>query len=206
MAISYPLTPPTSPGVRRVTISAENVVSAVTSIFTLQTQTQEYEGRRWHLSATFPPMKRAYAEDWLAFFLKLRGRNGTFLFGDPNGSAPRGSGLGTPLVDGASQTGLELATKGWTPSSSGVLLPGDYIQLGSAGTSRLYKVLTQADSDSAGEVTLDIWPSLREPPSDSAAITLDDAVGLFRMADNLTQWDLDVAAFYGFGFRAEEAI
>ncbi len=187
-------------------MSGENVVALTSSIFTLQQQTQEFAGKRWHLDATFPPMKRPDAEEWNAFFLGLHGRAGTFLFGDPNGKAPRGSALGSPVVDGAAQVGVTLATKGWTADETGVLLSGDYIRLGTGASARLHKVLVQADSDGSGEVTLDIWPNLRESPGDSQTIFLDDTVSVFRLSSNITQWDLNVAAFYGFAFSAEEAI
>ncbi len=40
-----------------------------------------------------------------------------------------GSGAGTPVVDGASQTGSSLTTNGWTASSTNVLMVGDMFEI-----------------------------------------------------------------------------
>ena len=52
-----------------------------------------------------------------------------------------------------------LITDGWTPSQTGILLTGDYIQLGTGLASRLHKVLADVNSDGGGNATFDIWPS-----------------------------------------------
>lgn len=41
----------------------------------------------------------------------------------------QGSGSGSPVVDGASQTGNSIVTSGWTASASNVLMAGDMIQV-----------------------------------------------------------------------------
>ncbi len=206
MAITYPLALPTTTDFRRVTMSGESVVALSRSIFTRTAQAQEHAGMLWHIGITLKPMKRAAAEAWIAFLLKLNGRQGTFLMYDPAGPTARGSLLGTPLVDGAAQTGQELATKGWTATQTGVLLAGDYLSLGTGEQTRLHKVLDDVDSDGSGLATINIWPRLRESPGDSDALTFASAKGTFRLAGNVSTWDVSVAQFYGLGFQAEEAI
>ena len=41
----------------------------------------------------------------------------------------QGVGTGTPIVDGASQTGTSLTTSGWTHSVNGILQAGDMVQI-----------------------------------------------------------------------------
>ena len=158
MAISYPLTLPSHTGIRSIEFRAVNTVGVSQSPFTYSQQVVAHSGQRWEVDISLPAMKRADAEQWVAWLVSLRGQLGTFTLGDPIGATPRGSAGGTPVVNGASQTGGTLVIDGCTADQTGWLKAGDYIQLGSAGTATLHKVLQDANSDSSGNVTLDIWP------------------------------------------------
>lgn len=206
MAVTYPLSLPATPDFNRASFRARSVIALSTSLFTLQQQAQEHQGDLWEADLSLPPMQRAAAEEWLSFFLSLRGRLGTFLLADPLGRTPRGSVAGSPTIDGVGQTGTSLITNGWTASQTGVLLAGDYFQVGSGTTTRLYKVLTDVDSDGAGEATFDIWPRLRESPTDVEALITTNPKGLFRLNNNVASWDMNVMSYYGLAFTAMEAI
>jgi hypothetical protein len=209
MAISYPVNTPTNIGIANITLMAENAVAISQSPFTFQQQVVAHPGQRWAASISLPPMKRQDAENWVAFLLSLKGQVGTFLLGDPNCFDAQGSARttpGTPLVNGASQTGDTLIVDGLPTSVTGYLLPGDYIQLGSGSTSQLYKVLTQVNSNSSGGATLDIWPNLRSPTSDNAAVVVASTKGRFRLKDNITQWSINEISSYGITFDCVEAI
>ena len=134
------------------------------------------------------------------------GCRGLFLLGDPLGTTARGIATGTPLVKGASQTGNSLITDGWTASQTGILKAGDYFQLGSSTSSKLYKVLNDANSDGSGDATFDIWPNINTAVSDDTALTVASAKGLFRLAANEMRWDLQQAQKYGIAFSAIEVI
>lgn len=205
MAISYPLSLPTQAGIAKVRLTANDIVGISQSPFTAAQQVYKYPGQFWEADVTLPPMKRADAEYWISFLLKLNGPFGTFLLGDPNGGTARGVATGTPLVNGGSQTGNELITDGWTNSQTGILKAGDYIQLGSGSTAQLYKVLDDANSDGSGNATLTIWPSLRSSPSDNATITVSNPKGVFRLVSTAA-WDISEASIYGLTFGAREAL
>lgn len=209
MAISYPLDLPTVTGISSIKLLAKNTVAVTTSPFTYKQQVLKHSGERWEADISLPPMNRADAEEWIAFLMSLGGQYGTFLMGDPIGATPRGSASstpGTPLVNGASQTGNILAIDGCPTSTVNYLRAGDYIQIGSASSTRLYKVLADVDTNSSGEASIDIWPSLRESPADNAAVTVSSCKGLFRLASSETSWDIGAASFYGITFGAVEAI
>lgn len=206
MAIAYPLALPTTTGIAKIRISANNLVGVSQSPFTAKQQVYKYTGQFWEAEISLPPMKRADAEYWISFLLKLNGAYGTFLLGDPNGATARGVATGTPLVNGASQTGNELATDGWTPDTTGILKAGDYIQIGSGAAAKLHKVLDDVNSDADGEATLVLWPDLRSAPSDNAAIIVSGAKGLFRLSTNQQDWDVNEASIYGMTFPAREAL
>ncbi len=206
MAIIYPLSLPASNVIRRFTMTAQSTNAITTSPFTKQKQIQTHQGMEWNIGVTLKPMKRVDADAWVAFLLKLNGFQGTFLIGDLSGKTAKGSLGGAPAVDGASQTGQVLSSKGWPVGTNGVLLAGDYIQLGTGLSSRLYKVLNDVDTDSAGDADIDIWPQLRQSPGDSDNIIVVNTVGLFRLASNIQQWDVDVAQYYGLGFSGIEVL
>jgi hypothetical protein len=385
MAVSYPLSLPTSIGIAQIELSAENAVAVSSSPFTYRQQVVQHPGQRWRARVSIPPVRREYAEPWVAFLLALNGPVGTFLLGDPAGTAPRGSatdvrrnlllwteafdqsawltpnaslttvgdyqgiipdgstspaelvqdtsagqnisvaisvevkatepaffkhvrfggrtrqptfpsiyvdtetgqtggassgiqnvstqitadgwcrisanfdtltgsfaprwyvvpaqgftfsstqfaGNGTaallvrkpqleegpaattyqsiagsfgPLVNGASQTGSTLVIDGASPSVTGWLLAGDYIQLGSGASATLHKVLTDVNTDASGNAVLDIWPSLRASPADNAVVTLTSPRGRFRLATNMQNWSINESSVYGLSFDAVEAI
>ena len=202
MPISYPLSLP-STNLARVTVSSSSAVAISRSPFSFAAQVQQFNGQLWNAEVTLPPLARADAEPWIAFLLKLNGQQGTFLLGDPAGKTPRGTATGTPLVNGASQTGQSLVTDGWTISVTNILRAGDYIQIGQ----RLYKVLNDVNSNGSGQATLDIWPRLRESPSDNASIVTASCVGLFRLASNAVPvYNAGADKNYQISFSAIEAV
>ena len=205
MAITYPVTFPDI-GIRAMTIRGNTIVGVSASPFTAQQQVYKHQGEWWEAEVTLPPMKRATAEQVSAFLLKMKGRYGTFLLGDPANTSPRGVGTGTPLVNGAGQTGSSLVTDGWTISTTGILKAGDWIQLGTGSSTTLHKVLDDVDSDGSGNATLELFPRIRTSPSDDAAITVSSPKGIWRLASNQMEYSIDEAAVYGITFACIEAI
>lgn len=207
MTIQYPLTMPTEPGIARVTLRAANVVGVARSPFTGQQQVQRHQGQWWAAEIELPPLVgHDLSAPWVAFLLSLRGQYGTFLMGDPGKPQPRGVATGSPVVDGANQTGERLTVRGFTANVSGILRAGDYIQLGSGGSARLHTVLLDADSDSTGRVTLDIWPRLRSSPANGSAVITRNPVGVWRLASSDTSWVREPALRVGLRFSAVEAL
>ena len=209
MAITYPLTLPTVTGVQSVNFIARNSVGTTASPFTYEQQVFKNVGQRFEADITLPPMSRADAEVWNTFFIKLYGQYGTFLLGDPNSATPRGtasSSAGTPVVNGASQTGNTLICDGAPNSKTGYLKAGDYIQLGTGSTSKLHMVVADSNSDGSGNFTLSIEPALRESPAENLAITVANTKGVFRLATNETNWDTNAVSTYGITFAVREVL
>lgn len=206
MAITYPLALPTHTGITSVRLRAQDIVTMNMSPFSGVQQVYKYTGQYWEADITLPPMKREDAEYWMTFFMKLGGQYGTFLMGDPAGATARGVATGTPVVNGGGQTGYELVTDGWTPDTTGILKAGDYFQLGTGSSSRLYKVLDDVDSDGSGNATFDIWPNLRSSPADNATITVSNPKSLFRLTTPAAEINVNQASIYGMTFGAVEAL
>lgn len=206
MALSYPLSEPTSIGIAQIDFTARNAISLAASPFSFKQQVFQHSGQSWGLSVSIPPCKKDLAEPWVSFLVGLKGQFGTFLMGDPNNTTPQGEAGGTPLVNGAGQSGDELIIDGATISQTGWLKAGDYIQLGSGSSATLHKVLQDVDTDSGGNATLDIWPSIRTAPADNATVTLTSCKGVFRLSTNNQNWSIDDISSYGISFQAVEAI
>ncbi len=209
MAITYPLSTPSVTGIRQVTFRAVNAVGVSRSPFTFKEQVFAHSGKRWEADITLPTMQAESAEQWVAFLLSLKGQRGTFLLGDPVGATAKGSAstaAGTPVVNGATQTGDTLDIDGCPASATGYLKAGDYIQLGTGNSSRLYKVLSDVDTDGSGQATLDIWPNIINAPTDGATVIVSDAKGAFRLASNSSQWSINELQLYGITFGAIQAV
>jgi len=194
MAISYPLSLPTHTGVAEIELRAKNAVAYSQSPFTFAGQAHAYSGQTWLADVSLPPMQRADAEQWVAWLVSLRGQFGTFLLGDPLNTSPRGT------ASSATITGLT-GDSSVSVTMTGTLLAGDYIQLGSAGTATLHKVL----QDQSGSGTLEVWPAIRSDHS-SASANLSSAQGRFRLSTNEQSWSINNASIYGISFSAMEAI
>ena len=208
MAITYPLSLPDTTSFQSIKLKARNAVAVTESMFTYQQRTQQNQGQRWEADVKIVPKNRTDAEVWITFLMSLKGRLGTFLMGDPAGATPLGVATGTPLVKGASQVGEDLITDGWTISTTGILVKGSYVQLGSGATSTLHKSLTTVNSNGSGEATLTLWPAItaQTSPADNAPLTISSAKGLWRLKDNLFEFDIDTAIIYGIEFAAIQAL
>lgn len=99
---------------------------------------------------------------------------------------------GTPLVNGANQTGSSIATDGWTASVTNVLRKGDILTFASVnavnpiskvniGRLRQFVVTADVNSNGSGQATVPIYPSIvtsgarqtcTQSPADNAVILI----------------------------------
>jgi len=82
-----------------------------------------------------------------------------------------GTWVGTPVVNGAGQTGSTLVTNGWTASTANLLLPSDVFTIAgvfqvnaqnrqSTGQLKNFTVTSAASSDAGGNAVLQIFPAI----------------------------------------------
>lgn len=205
MAVSYPITLPTTPAPRSLTLVPRSAVSVTESPFTFSQQVYAWKGQQWTGRVEYPPMTAAQAEPLVSALNSLNGREGTFYMRLAAYKTLRGSGGGNPLVNGGSQTGYDLVTDGWPNSTNGVLKAGDFIKLDGGSVYRLHKVMADVNSNGSGQATLTLWPKLRESPSDNQGIYMGGSVyGTFRLTKEI-EWSIDEAKLYGLGFDFVEA-
>ena len=206
MAITYPLTLPSNKHPMRVTLRAVNQTAITMSPFTYKQQIHSHPGERWEAEIQLPSMMREDAEEWISFLLSLRGQEGRFLMGDPHGAIARGALGGNPLVRGDNQIGPTVVIDGCDASVAGWVKAGDYIQFGAASTATFHKVLQDANTNEEGEVSVEIWPSLRTAPADNSSVITASCVGNWRLNSGQQDWSVGHAALYGITFAAVESI
>jgi len=208
MAISYPLSLPTTIGMANIELRTVNAVAYSRSPFTFAGQAHEYAGKMWQADVTIPPVRRDLAEAWVTFLVSLKGQLGTFYLNDPSSVTPRGSARDsdTILVNGAVSSGNTIAIDSAPLSTTDFLKAGDYMQIGSGTSRQLFKVLNDVDTDGTGAATVDVWPNVRTSIADNSAVTVESAKGVFRLASNETSWSVNQASLYGITFGAVEAV
>ena len=153
-------------------------------------------GRIW--SETYPPFLASsiFGRRFLATINNLW-RGGTEFTVDHRSYLTRnGTGTaGTPLVNGANQTGASLVTDGWGINASDVLRGGDIIRI--AGLKPVFVVTADVGSDGSGAATLSLNPPIFAggSPADNAALTI---TGVLLNAFMASAPDLPAAGPDGF--------
>lgn len=152
------------------------------SPYTFAGQTISHPGTAWEYEIKVVPLRyESKAQELIAWFLKMKGLEGSTYFSDPDGNV-QGSHQGTlTIVSKVSST--EFVVSGFTPSQSKVLKAGDWISFANYE----YKRLTDdVDSDGDGRGTLKFGPALRDNTIGSGGIiSTQNAKGIFVLTNQL---------------------
>lgn len=186
---------PTAIGIAEITLRARQTVATSESPFTYKQQVIRHTGDRWEASVTIPSVQKDLAEPWVAFLLRCKGPVNTFNLGDPNMKTKQGNIVNMTITGSA---GDDSVTVGAT---SGDIKAGDYFQIGTGSSAKLYKAL----NDAGNTETLDIFPRLRADAS-AASVDLTSPEGTFRLAQPVTEWSINNAGAYGIQFECVEVI
>ena len=196
--VDFPSIRPTSSRWRLVTNTQTHI-----SPLSGKQQTLELPGAKWEAELTFANLSVENGREIFGFLASLRGPSITFNLHDHSLEAPRGIGTGTPLVNGADQTGNTLITDGWTISQTGIMKRGDYFQVGT----ELKMITADADSDGSGNATLTFESPLRAAPSNNATITVASPKALMMLKDDKqTQVVLSSPTFHSLRLNCVEVI
>lgn len=189
-----PLTLVTSLERRLVTSVAE-----ARSPFTGTSQIQDWGASWWEYQIEMAVTQGANARRLSAFFTALGGLRGRFLFADPSIEVPLA--VGTPYVTAAQSAGAStLQTAGWGLG----LRAGDFFQLGTDATTRLYQV-TEDVTPVGSEATLAFVPPLRASVPVGTLLGLDAPSVLLRLTAPVPTV-IGRADQHRFTFSAREAL
>jgi len=190
-------------------IGRSDTVALTESPYTLQTQTQAWPGAdRWDMSFTTQPLLPAQAAEWEGFLAELRGQLNVFQAADPRRLHPLGAaGPGdVPVTASIGPTNPMVAmttllyTTGWRANVARLLKRGDRLQIGY----RYHEVCETVGSDGSGDMTIKIWPSLRETVAGGVSVVLSNPVLLLRLASNRRPASFQVTGLSRISFKAIE--
>jgi len=204
---TYPLSLPTSPS--NFVTSEWRIIRTVAyteSPFTYAQQVAKYTGSVWQTTVTLPPMNRADAGAWQSFFMQLNGRFGTFLLGDPDGKTIQGSATTVISVNGDHSIGAYDVIVDGADASTTIFKKGDYVQFGSGSSSKLHMIVADITSDSSGNATLQIEPSLKTALTDDDVVTYSNTKAVMRMDSNELGWNANNVSLYGITYSCTEAL
>lgn len=141
MPIIYPLTIPNALGESKADLTKFDAIGEFISDFTGSAEQQQWTDQHWELMLEWPEMNWPQFAAYDAFTGALHGKLGSFLWGPPLATTPRGVPSGSPILAatfptypyGAVAAGIDsIPTTGWTVSRGNLLLPGDFLQIGPA--------------------------------------------------------------------------
>lgn len=89
---------------------------------------------------------------------------------------------------GETQNGGALYVKGLPASTSGLVLPGDQVEVIGARGSELKIVTASLDSDASGLGYLQFEPPMRSSPTDNAAVIFQQPMGRFIFVGEAPEW------------------
>lgn len=158
--------------------------------------------QRWEFTVTFPPMRRPAFAPIEAFLNSLRGQYGTFTIVPPDRRAPQGALGGTPLVNGAAQTGSSIDVKGGSINITDWAKAGDFVIFG--GDTKVYQITADASTDGSGNITLSIYPPLLTSPADNASVTLTDVPFTVALTSDIQAFQAEPGVIYHFEFDVAE--
>lgn len=140
-----------------------------------------------------------------AWMHKFQGRLNTFKLVFPNWlsiNQPQ-TYTGSIVVNGANQTGLQVAVDGMDVSST-ILRAGAYIKFETT-SNKVYILTEDLRSDGSGEGTLNLGSLvLDNSPNDGENVIYKDVEWTFALAEDITGFDLDVLKRGGFEMQLEE--
>ena len=193
---------PTSPAASSVSItSLEPTLVSISQ--NLKRQVRKRGGQRWQLEVEFPPMTRSEFAPIYAFAIKQKGQFETFTYVPPIVSTSQGDTTESPVVDGALTVGTSSATiDGLTASESGIIKAGDFFKF--SGHSKIYMATADLDADGTGHGTLSFAPDLLNAVANDETITFAAVPFTVAFTQNLTQFNTDTTALYGFSMSLIE--
>lgn len=157
---------------------AANTQSGGRSPFDGTEQTLELPGARWVAELRWRNLDIAEWRTLTAFVAALGGRAGRFWWPVESRFPRRGTAGGTPLVNGAGQTGRTLLTDGWGAGTA--FLMGDiFVYVDPAGRPIMHQVTADV-TVAGGAASIPITPPIRRSPADNAALLLVNVSPLWR--------------------------
>lgn len=156
-------------------------------------QTVDRGGEKWAMVLNFSNISKAKRGELLGLSVALKGQSNRVRV-PVHDNPKQGAYGGTPLVNGASQTGNVLAIDNLSNNITDWIKRGDYFSVEVNGEHELKMCTEDASSNGSGEIaTLTFTPELRDSPDTNAVIWVEDGTlpkpqGIFLLQDSRVGW------------------
>ena len=170
------------------------------SPLTGQVQTSTRPGGHWEFDTQWEVLEDTRLGQWMALLAQAQEEQATFYWNNYPKCRPlnylNGTGWGTPLVNGATQTGRTLVCDGFTAGTA--LLRGDCFAFDNSLYREMHMLTADVTANGSGQATLTFTPAIRRSPADNAAILLDGnasdetvrmACEVIAATNNEAQWE-----------------
>lgn len=157
-------------------------------------------GTRWAVTVEMPPMSADDARAWSAALMSANSNGARWTVSQP--SVPTGS-PGAVVVNGASQSGASLACDGANVGFTAKR--GQFVNVTTGGDAFCYMLTDDVTADASGNITLSLYPDLRDEPADGDAVTIG-APKVEGLLSDVPSWAIAVDHIArGFVFTLEES-
>lgn len=173
--------PPWPPPVNGNTFRLRSNTAYFRSPLTGATQVSTRPGGRFEFDVQMASLDDTQLRQWIAFNAYVQEEGLTFYwnhypkarpFSYPQGTDAGGTPpWGSPIVNGASQTGRSLVTSGWAPGAA--MKMGDPISFNNGIYRELHLLKADATANGSGAATLSITPAIRTSPPNGNPILVD---------------------------------
>ena len=195
---------PTSPGFQTLQFQSNNP-ALVNMSLSGRRQVRQIGSQYFSFTVSMPPMKYDDAMSIYAFLVKQKGSFENFTIQYPTDNRGAGKSETDILVNGAhTASDSTIALDGFAASTTGVLKAGDFIKF--ANHTKIYMVQSDVDSNSSGEVTVSIEPSIVSSLSDNEAVTVNKPSFTVFLTTEDILFRTDPSGTYGIQFDVREVI
>lgn len=160
--------------------SLKNFTAIHESPFNGEIATQDRDGEHWLLRMAYNDLEGERRHELLAFLYKLNGPQHRFTIKDFS-YVRLGAGGGSPLVQGAGQTGKNLIIDNASISVTDWLKAGDKISV--AGL--LHSVDEDVNTSGTGVATIIVSPRIFVAPTNNEAVEITTPINTFLLASSI---------------------
>ena len=171
------------------------------SPLTNSVQTASRKGSLWKVGMSFNNLHGSERAEMQAFLAKLNGQEHRFTLHD-HSYVRRGVGFGTLTINGADQGGVNLVCLTTGLNIVGYVKAGDYVSF----NNELHMVTTDANSDTSGNITIQIAPPIRKPTINAGTVDYTSPVNGVFMLSSKSGWTNETAGLSSFNLDAVEDV
>lgn len=148
-------------------------------------QTLAMPGARWEATLTWRTLPPDQYRQLEAFLASMSGMAGRFWYG-PVHAPRRATGGGSPVINGASQTGATISMRGFSAGAQAFLAGDWFSYTDTTSRRRLHQVTANVTANGSGVASVPIAPAIRRAGVDGAAVTISAPTGVFMLASDDT--------------------